>query len=162
MADDWLEDDLEAVQPKKKRRLRVEHNGISRDDGPSSSFSSTPSSLALNGRHRHPNGSSVCRGPCCFPSSRSLRCIFFVLFLLFCLLSSGAAVSSTARRSLSQKKNGAVRPHQVRMTQMPGMVRLGRREVNRSHSPTLTDDDDTRAATPPPLLHTHTQVRQNP
>lgn len=56
-----------------------------------------------------------------------------------------------------------MRPHQVKMTQMPGMVRLGRREVNRSHSPTLTDDDDTRAETPPPpLLHTHTQVSQNP
>ncbi|XP_075874083.1 tonsoku-like protein [Nelusetta ayraudi] len=132
MADDWLEDDLEAVQPKKKRRLRVEHNGISRDDGPSSSSSSISPSLALSGRHRHPNGSSVCRG---------------------------AAVSSSASRSLSQKKNGAVRPHQVKMTQMPGMVRLGRREVNRSHSPTLTDDDDARAETPPPppLLHTHTQ-----
>lgn len=43
------------------------------------------------------------------------------------------------------------------MTQMPGMVRLGRREVNRSHSPTVPDDDDVRSQTttpPPPLIHT--------
>lgn len=59
MADDWLEDDLEEVQPKKKRRLRVEHNGISRDDSPSLSS-------PLNSRHRHPNGNSVCRGWCLF------------------------------------------------------------------------------------------------
>lgn len=47
------------------------------------------------------------------------------------------------------------------MTQMPGMVRLGRREVNRSQSPTVTDEDDTRAESPTPqplLLQTHTQV----
>lgn len=82
----------------------------------------------------------------------------------FHLLSLLAAVPFTASRSLSQKKNGVVKPHQVKMTQMPGMVRLGRREVNRSQSPTVTDEDDTRAETPPPpllLLQTHTQVSKN-
>lgn len=54
------------------------------------------------------------------------------------------------------KRNGSVKPHQVKMTQMPGMVRLGRREVSRSHSPTITDDDYMRPETPPP--HVHVQV----
>lgn len=40
------------------------------------------------------------------------------------------------------------------------MVRLGRREVNRSHSPTVTDDDDMRPETPPPP-QVHMQVRRN-
>lgn len=39
------------------------------------------------------------------------------------------------------------------------MVRLGRREVNRSHSPTVTDDDDMRPETPP-LPQIHMQVRK--
>lgn len=37
------------------------------------------------------------------------------------------------------------------MTQMPGMVRLGRREVNRCHSPSMTDEEELMAETPPPL-----------
>ncbi|XP_070834859.1 tonsoku-like protein [Chaetodon trifascialis] len=100
VADDWLEDDLEGIQPKKKR-FRVEQNGIRGDNAVSSSAT------------------------------------------------RGSAVSSSSSRSLSLKKNGSLKPHQVKMTQMPGMVRLGRREVNRSHSPTLTDDDDMRPETPP-------------
>ncbi|XP_028251309.1 tonsoku-like protein [Parambassis ranga] len=65
------------------------------------------------------------------------------------------AVPSSSSRSLSVKKNGSLKPHQVKMTQMPGMVRLGRREVSRSHSPNLTDDDDMRPDTPPapPQIH---------
>ncbi|KAL3999253.1 aldehyde dehydrogenase (NAD(P)+) [Sarotherodon galilaeus] len=39
------------------------------------------------------------------------------------------------------------------MTQIPGLARLGgKKEVNRSHSPTVTDDDDSRSDTPPPPL----------
>ncbi|XP_070776908.1 tonsoku-like protein [Enoplosus armatus] len=110
VADDWLEEDLEEMQPKKKRRLRVEQNGM-RGEG-------TVLSAAARGQN------TVCRGP---------------------------AVPSSSSRSLSLKKNGSLKPHQVKMTQMPGMVRLGRREVNRSHSPTVTDDDDMRPQTPPPL-----------
>uniref|UniRef100_A0A3Q3A6S2 Tonsoku-like protein n=1 Tax=Kryptolebias marmoratus TaxID=37003 RepID=A0A3Q3A6S2_KRYMA len=49
--------------------------------------------------------------------------------------------SDTSCRGKDSWKNGSLRPHQVKMTQMPGMVRLGRREVSRSHSPTATDDD---------------------
>uniref|UniRef100_A0A8P4GG08 Tonsoku-like protein n=1 Tax=Dicentrarchus labrax TaxID=13489 RepID=A0A8P4GG08_DICLA len=63
-------------------------------------------------------------------------------------------------RGLSLKKNSSLKPHQVKMTQMPGMVRLGRREVNRSHSPTVTDDDDMRPETPPPpQIHTQPLVQ---
>ncbi|XP_077435129.1 tonsoku-like protein [Vanacampus margaritifer] len=59
-------------------------------------------------------------------------------------------------RGPSVKRNGSAKPHQVKMTQMPGMVRLGRREVNRSHSPTLTDDD-VRPDTPPSPHPGHVQ-----
>uniref|UniRef100_A0A673CSH3 Tonsoku-like protein n=1 Tax=Sphaeramia orbicularis TaxID=375764 RepID=A0A673CSH3_9TELE len=109
LADDWLEDDLGEIQPKKKRRIQGEQNGTRGED--------TASSLA----------------------------------------SRGSAFSSSSSRSLSLKKNSSLKPHQVKMTQMPGMVRLGRREVNRSHSPTVTDDDDMRAETPPPPLLMHSQ-----
>lgn len=74
---------------------------------------------------------------------------------------SGPAVPPSSGRSLPLKKNGSLKPHQVKMTQMPGMVRLGRREVNRSHSPTVTDDDDMRPDTPPPP-QIHMQVRKKP
>ncbi|XP_045919625.1 tonsoku-like protein [Micropterus dolomieu] len=109
LADDWLEDDLEEMQPKKKRRLRVEQSWMWGED--------TASSSAARGQN------TACRG---------------------------SAVSSSSSRNLSLKKNGSLKPHQVKMTQMPGMVRLGKREVNRSHNPTVTDDDDLRAETPPP------------
>lgn len=103
---------------------------------------------------------------CCFVFCLSLRFSFLCKWFFFHLLSLVAAVPSTASRSLSQKKNGVVKPHQVKMTQMPGMVRLGRREVNRPQSPTVTDEDDTRAETPPPLppllqTQTQTQVSKN-
>ncbi|XP_037097712.1 tonsoku-like protein [Syngnathus acus] len=61
-----------------------------------------------------------------------------------------------SNRGPSVKRNNSVKPQQVKMTQMPGMVRLGRREVNRSHSPTLTDDE-ARPETPPPPHPIHTQ-----
>ncbi|KAG7224182.1 hypothetical protein INR49_019917 [Caranx melampygus] len=114
LADDWLEDDLGEVQPKKKRRLRVEQNGMMGDDA--STFS------AARSQNRNSNTDTTYRG---------------------------SAVPSSSSRTLSLKKNGSVRPHQVKMTQMPGMVRLGRREVNRSHSPTITDDDDMTPEIPP-------------
>ncbi|GLD67757.1 tonsoku-like protein [Lates japonicus] len=96
LADDWLDDDLGEIQPKKKRRLRVEQNGMNREDG--AAFS------AAKSQNRHLNSDTNCRG---------------------------SAVPSSSSRSLSLKKNGSLKPHQVKMTQMPGMVRLGRREVNR-------------------------------
>ncbi|CAK6956892.1 tonsoku-like protein [Scomber scombrus] len=114
LADDWLEDDLGEMQPKKKKR-REEHNGVREED--------TPLSPAARGPNRQLNSD--------IPSRSS-------------------AVPSSSSRGLSLKKNGSLKPHQVKMTQMPGMVRLGRREVNRSHSPTITDDDDIRPETPPP------------
>nr|XP_046268591.1 tonsoku-like protein [Scatophagus argus] len=112
LADDWLEDDLEEIQPKKKRKLRAEQNGIRAEDADLSS--------AARGPNRHLTSDTACRVP------------------------------SSSSRSLSLRKNGSLKPQQVKMTQIPGMVRLGRREVSRSHSPTVTDDDDTRPETPPP------------
>nr|XP_020446622.1 LOW QUALITY PROTEIN: tonsoku-like protein [Monopterus albus] len=111
MADDWLEDDMGDSQPKKKRRLRVEENGMQREGADS------------------------------FSAARSQNRQF-----------TGSAVPSSSSRSLSMRNNSSQRPHQVKMTQLPGMVRLGRREVSRSHSPTVTDDD-----TPPPQ-----QIRTQP
>ncbi|XP_042356815.1 tonsoku-like protein [Plectropomus leopardus] len=112
LADEWLEDDLGEIQPKKKRRLQVEQDGMRGEDA------ALPSAAKSQSRYLN---SDACRAP------------------------------SSSSRSLSLKKNGSQKPHQVKMTQMPGMVRLGRREVNRSQSPTVTDNDEVRPETPPPL-----------
>ncbi|XP_054909546.1 tonsoku-like protein isoform X2 [Poeciliopsis prolifica] len=106
LADDWLEDDLGEMQPKKKRRLRMDFTEPRREEPTSSSARS----------QNHLSSESSCRG----------------------------AVSSSSSRGLSQRKNGSLKPHQVKMTQMPGMVRLGTREVSRSDSPSVTDDEDVR------------------
>uniref|UniRef100_A0A8C5GV39 Tonsoku-like protein n=1 Tax=Gouania willdenowi TaxID=441366 RepID=A0A8C5GV39_GOUWI len=66
--------------------------------------------------------------------------------------------SSSRTSSLSLTKNGSLRPHQVKMTQMPGMVRLGRREVSRSHSPTVTDDEEARPPTQPLVPSVHASL----
>ncbi|KAM3871231.1 tonsoku-like protein [Diretmus argenteus] len=116
LADDWLEDDLGENQPKKKRRLGAEQNGMR---GESGTFSS-----AARGQSRHSDTAS-----------------------------RGSAVPSSSSRGLSLRKNGSSKPRQVKMTHMSGMVRLGRREVSRSHSPTVTDDEDLRPHTPPPQMH---------
>ncbi|KAK2825983.1 hypothetical protein Q5P01_020197 [Channa striata] len=116
LADDWLDDDLGEIQPKKKRRIQ-EQNGMRMED--------TDSLSASRSQKRQFNSDTSCKG---------------------------SAVPSSSR-SLSLKKNGSLKPHQVKMTQMPGMMRLGRREVSRSHSPTLTDDE-VRPETPPPQILT--------
>ncbi|KAM9355817.1 tonsoku-like protein [Pholidichthys leucotaenia] len=114
LADDWLDDDLGEIQPKKKRRLRMEQDGLRTEEA------TTPSAL------------SACRGT--------------------------TVTSSSSSRGFHQRKSSSAKPHQVKMTQMPGMVRLGRREVSRSNSPTFPDDDNLRPDTPPPLPpHIHTQ-----
>ncbi|MEQ2188558.1 hypothetical protein GOODEAATRI_016316, partial [Goodea atripinnis] len=61
------------------------------------------------------------------------------------------SVLNSSSRVLSQRNNGSLKPHQVKMTQMPGMVRLGTREVGRSNSPSVTDDEDMRPETPPQM-----------
>jgi len=77
------------------------------------------------------------------------------------------AVPSPASKGFSLRRNGASKPRQAKMTQMSGLVRLGRREVSRSHSPTFTDEEELRSDTPPPppphpSLYTHTmQVREH-
>uniref|UniRef100_G3P3J2 Tonsoku-like protein n=1 Tax=Gasterosteus aculeatus aculeatus TaxID=481459 RepID=G3P3J2_GASAC len=112
LADDWLEDDLGEIQPKKKRRLGADQSEMRRED--------TALSSSARSQNRLFNSDTASR------------------------------IASSSSRSLSVKKNSSLKPHQVKMTQMPGMVRLGRREVNRSHSPTVTDDEDMRPETPPP------------
>ncbi|XP_014884908.1 tonsoku-like protein [Poecilia latipinna] len=114
LADDWLEDDLGEMQPKKKRRLRIDFNEPRREEA--------ASSLARS--QNHLSAESSCRG----------------------------AVSISSSRGLSQRKNGSLKPHQVKVTQMPGMVRLGTREVSRSNSPSVPDDEDMRPEAPP-LVH---------
>uniref|UniRef100_A0A3Q1JUD4 Tonsoku-like protein n=1 Tax=Anabas testudineus TaxID=64144 RepID=A0A3Q1JUD4_ANATE len=84
LADDWLEDDLGEIQPKKKRRIRVEQRG-----------EDTNSFSAARSQNRQFNSDTTC-----------------------------SALPSSSSRSLSLKKNGSLKPHQVKMTQMPGMVRL--------------------------------------
>ncbi|KAF7704452.1 hypothetical protein HF521_021524 [Silurus meridionalis] len=59
---------------------------------------------------------------------------------------SSARGPSPSSRSLSLKKNNKAR--QVKMSQLPGMVMLGRREVTRSPSPIITPADE-----PPQLGH---------
>ncbi|XP_037550604.1 tonsoku-like protein [Nematolebias whitei] len=115
LADDWLDDDLGEMQPKKKRS-RVENNKCQGEE--------TASRFAARSQNKQFSTDTSCRG---------------------------SAVSCTASfsGSFSQRKNGSLKPHQVKITQAPGMVRLGRREVSRSHSPTVTDDDDTRPDAPP-------------
>lgn len=110
LADDWLEDDLGEMHPKKKRRLRVEQSGSREENRALFSTGTT--------ENRHMNSEATNRG--------------------------NAVLSSSSRSLYSSGK-----PHQVKMTQMPGLVRLGRREVSRSHSPNITDEDDVRAETPP-------------
>uniref|UniRef100_A0A3B5ATD8 Tonsoku-like protein n=1 Tax=Stegastes partitus TaxID=144197 RepID=A0A3B5ATD8_9TELE len=122
LADDWLEDDLGEVQPKKKRRLRMDQDGARGEEAASTS--------ASRGQNKQLNSDASC-----------------------------SAVHSSSSRSHSLKKNSSQRNHQVKMTQMPGMVRLGRREVGRSNSPTVTDDEDSRPDTPPPPPQTLSQLR---
>lgn len=62
----------------------------------------------------------------------------------------GVAVSASSSRGPPPSRSCSTRPQQVKMTQIPGMVRLGRREVSRSHSPTTPEDLHLRAESPPP------------
>ncbi|XP_013870324.1 tonsoku-like protein [Austrofundulus limnaeus] len=112
LADDWLDDDLGEMQPKKKK-IRVENNESRREE-------------AAKSQTRQFNSDTSRRGP----------------------------AGSSSSGGFSQRKNGSLRPHQVKITQTPGTVRLGRREVSRLRSPTVADDDDTRPDTPP---HVHFQ-----
>lgn len=89
---------------------------------------------------------------CVFHSQRS------ELTFHFCNSSLHTAGHSSSSRGHSLRKNSSAKPHQVKMTQIPGMVRLGRREVSRPRSPTTTDEDDMRPQTPPP--QTHAPVRK--
>uniref|UniRef100_A0A3Q2Z1Z4 Tonsoku-like protein n=1 Tax=Hippocampus comes TaxID=109280 RepID=A0A3Q2Z1Z4_HIPCM len=67
-------------------------------------------------------------------------------------------------RGPTVKRNTSVKPQQVKMTQMPGMVRLGRREVNRSHSPTLPLIQGPALSTPmslPPPIRMRVRVQDD-
>lgn len=79
VADDWLEDDLEEIQPKKKRRLRAEQNGIRGEDV------ALPS--AARGQNRHLNSDTACRGRdlICILFYSTLLCSFYLHYALFLL-----------------------------------------------------------------------------
>ncbi|KAI7804959.1 tonsoku-like protein, partial [Triplophysa rosa] len=109
VADDWLEDDLGDVQPKKKRRVS-EHN------------------VTQESSWRNQNNFSV---------SAEVH----------------PKVQSSSSRGLSLKK-GAGKARQVKMNHLPGMVMLGRREVSRSQSPTMTQDPDPAPLSHQPMPHT--------
>ncbi|KAA0710863.1 Tonsoku-like protein NF-kappa-B inhibitor-like protein 2 [Triplophysa tibetana] len=113
VADDWLEDDLGDVQPKKKRRVS-EHN------------------VSQESSWRNQNHFSV---------SAEVH----------------PKVQSSSSRGLSLKK-GAGKARQVKMNHLPGMVMLGRREVSRSQSPTMTQDPDPAAPSHQPMPHTSHHV----
>uniref|UniRef100_A0A8C9VBV9 Tonsoku-like protein n=1 Tax=Scleropages formosus TaxID=113540 RepID=A0A8C9VBV9_SCLFO len=90
LEDDWLEDDLGEVQPKKRRRVSVEHD-----------------------RRREKSSASSVRSE------------------VFLLLPSVGSSVPTGGRSLEK---GSQKSRQVKMTQLSGMVLLGRREVGCSAS----------------------------
>ncbi|CAL8273150.1 unnamed protein product [Merluccius merluccius] len=117
LADSWLEDDLGGVLQPKKKR-RVGGGG-----GEQSRLTGWSTSTA-RGQHRQANGNAASRG-------------------------GSPAISSSASRgpAPSQRRSGAAKPRQTKLTQV---ARLGRREVSRSHSPTFTDEEELRPDTPPP------------
>ncbi|XP_061105905.1 tonsoku-like protein [Conger conger] len=108
VADDWLEDDLGELQPRKRRRVGAEPRPVTSSSGRSQSH--------------HPASPEPRVPP---PSSRGL--------------------------SLHRGARGSQRPRQVKMTQLSGMVMLGRREVVRSISPTMEEPHLTHPTQPPPL-----------
>ncbi|KAJ3613544.1 hypothetical protein NHX12_019791 [Muraenolepis orangiensis] len=122
LADDWLEDDLEVLQPKKKRRVGGEQGRLTGEGG------AWPTSAA---RSQH-------------------------------------AASRGVRGLSSVRRTGATKPRQAKMTQMSGLVRLGRREVSRSQSPSFTDEEEQQRSVTPPLArpspntHAHAHFLQVP
>ena len=87
-------------------------------------------------------------------------CLLFTKKWTNLLCSLRTAGHSSSSRGPSLRKNTFVKPQQVKMTQIAGMVRLGRREVSRPRSPTTTDDDHLTPQTP--TLPSHPLVRQQP
>ncbi|XP_008278226.1 tonsoku-like protein [Stegastes partitus] len=61
LADDWLEDDLGEVQPKKKRRLRMDQDGARGEEAASTS--------ASRGQNKQLNSDASCRGSAVHSSS---------------------------------------------------------------------------------------------
>ncbi|XP_041928875.1 tonsoku-like protein isoform X2 [Alosa sapidissima] len=124
LADDWLEDDLGEMQPKKKRKMASELEGR-RENGEPLSRTSASASVSHTASYS------------AFASASSET--------------SSSRVRTSSNRGLSMKK-GQAKARQVKMTQLSGMVMLGRREVSRSPSPTITQDDDPMQFT---AMHQH-------
>ncbi|CAB1334938.1 unnamed protein product [Coregonus sp. 'balchen'] len=100
LIDDWLEDDMGNVQPKKKRRVGEEQNG--RRD-----LNMMSSGARIQNRHATTT-------------------------------EMASRVSTSSSRGLSLRKTSfSCKPRQVKMTQLSGMVMLGRREVSKQQSPTV-------------------------
>ncbi|KAL2098803.1 hypothetical protein ACEWY4_005283 [Coilia grayii] len=128
LADDWLEDDLGEMQPKKKRKVGPEPEGRRESGGQPANHSSWPSLGASASASASASSESSCR------------------------------VRSSSSRGLSLKK-GQAKARQVKMTQLSGMVMLGRREVSRSPSPTIPQDDEPAPFT---AVHQHTLPARAP
>ncbi|XP_029972511.1 tonsoku-like protein [Salarias fasciatus] len=67
----------------------------------------------------------------------------------------GAAVPPSSSRGLPPSRSRSARPQQLKMTQIPGTVRLGRREVSRPHSPPVPEDPRPGPGSPPPAVTPH-------
>lgn len=89
LADDWLEDDLGEVQPKKKRRLRVEQNGMMGDDA--STFSAAWS------QNRKSNTDTTHKGCQSFYYYYFLAFIIFFSSLYLCLFSHHYALLTSSQ-----------------------------------------------------------------
>lgn len=106
VADDWLDDDLEEIQPKKKRRMRLEQNGIRGEDVTSSS--------AARVQSRSTNSDIVSRGNQGFvgfvfysiqPPTSLCNSFFFFFVQQVPLRPAGVCLHErTARRSPTKSK----------------------------------------------------------
>ncbi|XP_030212430.1 tonsoku-like protein isoform X1 [Gadus morhua] len=153
LADDWLDDDLgEVVQARKKRRVGEEQSGPSGEGGAWSGEGGAWSgeggawsgeggawtTLTTRSQHRQENGGVSQR-------------------------STAAPPAASRGPSLSRSGGARPRPRQAKMTQMSGLVRLGRRSVSRPGSPSFSEEEELRLDTPPPSrAPQHTHVPQIP
>ncbi|KAI1895045.1 hypothetical protein AGOR_G00102230 [Albula goreensis] len=142
--DDWLEDDLGETQPKKRRRVgegmegRRERGGMEREGrrergGMERDGRRERGGMERDGRREaaDPGRNQNHRAAHSEPSAR--------------------VVPPPSSRGLSLQR-GTQKSRQVKMTQLSGMVMLGRREVVRPNSPTLEEAVHIHTPQPPPLL----------
>lgn len=129
LADDWLEDDSEEFQPKKKRRLREEQTGF-RGEG-------TASSSSARGQHMQLTSETTSRGNdftllICF-TPHFFACFNYILLFFYFRLCSSILFQ---QGSLSEKEQLAeASPGQNDSNAGDGQVRPTRgQQVSQSHS----------------------------